>query len=233
MISTVIFDIDDTLYGYQKADSAAFPALSAWAETHLGVEPERFHTLYWQAFDEQTRRIGVECGASHSRAFRAQILLEWLGQPLTLIPEMTQVYWSTLLDHMVPSPGVEDCLRALKARGLRLGLGTDLTICIQLAKLERLGLLPYFDFLVTSEEAGADKPSPRFFRLCQSKAQCPSEQCLFVGDNPHRDVAGALAAGMHAAWYRGWATGDAATPVPDGAHLLSDLAELEALCDRL
>lgn len=202
MIKTVLFDVDDTLYSYTKADAAAFPALAAYAQEHFGVEPERFRRLYWEAFDEQTRRIGVECGASHSRMLRSQILLEWLGYPLTFAREMERVYWDTLLCSMEPSPGMEDCLRTLKERGLRLGIGTDLTAGIQLEKLERLGFLPYFDFMVCSEETGADKPSPRFFALCLQKAGCAAEECLFVGDNLRRDVRGANASGMHGVWYQ-------------------------------
>lgn len=202
MRNAVLFDIDDTLYSYINADAVALPALADWAEGKLGVAPEQFVPLYWEAFREQTRRIGRECGASHSRMLRCVILLEWLRQPLTLAREMERVYWDTLLRHMEPTPGIGQCLAALKERGLRLGIGTDLTVGIQLEKLEKLGLLHWFDFLVTSEEAGEDKPAPRFFALCLQKAGCRPEECLFVGDNPRRDVAGANAAGMTGVWYQ-------------------------------
>lgn len=202
MTKAVLFDIDDTLYSYTKADGFALPALAAWAQGRFGIPPEEFVPLYWKAFREQTRRIGRECGASHSRMLRCIILLEWLGQPLTFAREMERVYWDALLAHMEPSPGIVPCLSALKERGLRLGIGTDLTAGIQLEKLERLGLLHWFDFLVTSEEAGEDKPSPRFFALCLEKAGCKAEECLFVGDNPRRDAAGAASAGMAGVWYQ-------------------------------
>ncbi|MCD8086892.1 MAG: HAD family hydrolase [Clostridiales bacterium] len=202
MIKTILFDIDDTLYSYTKADAAAFPALAAYAGEKFGVPYDRFFDLYWKAYREQIRRVGHECGATHSRVLRCQILLEWLGQPLIFAREMEGLYWNTLLDAMEPTPGVEDCLRTLKSQGYRLGIGTDLTAGWQLTKLERLGFLPYFDFMVCSEEAGADKPAPRFFALCLEKAGCGPENCLFVGDNPRRDVAGANRAGMHGVLFR-------------------------------
>ena len=62
-------------------------------------------------------------------------------------------------------------------------------------------MLENFDFIVSSEEAGMDKPAPGLFALCAKKAGCRPEECLFVGDSLKRDVRGALDAGMSAAWY--------------------------------
>ncbi|MCD7887241.1 MAG: HAD-IA family hydrolase, partial [Clostridiales bacterium] len=65
---------------------------------------------------------------------------------------------------------------------------------------ERLGLLDALDFVVTSEEAGVEKPDPGLFLLCAEKAGCLPEECLFIGDNLKKDVLGAQNAGMEALW---------------------------------
>lgn len=202
MIKTVIFDLDNTLYDYDASHQFAFRALTAYATRELDISPEAFLPLHEEANRLLIQRTGGNCAAMHSRLLRYQILLERLGKPLFHAPRMEQLYWSTLLEHAVPSPGALDCLTRLKAAGIRLGVGTDMTAGWQYLKLERLGLLPLFDFIVCSEEASAEKPDPRFFRLCLEKAGCRAEECAFVGDSLPKDALGGRHAGMRAFWYR-------------------------------
>ena len=126
-------------------------------------------------------------------------LLEKNGCPLCPhVTAMASLYWTALLDAMVPSEGAAEVFAGLKARGLTIGIGTDMTAYVQFRKLEKLGLLPCVDFVVTSEESGAEKPEKALFELCRKKAGAEAQECLFVGDNPKKDVRGALAAGMQA-----------------------------------
>ena len=76
-----------------------------------------------------------------------------------------------------------------------------MTAYMQYEKLIRLGLMEYMDFIVSSEEAGTDKPGNAFFMLCARKAGCLPGECLFIGDNIVRDYGGAAAAGMQARWF--------------------------------
>lgn len=202
MIKTVIFDLDNTLYDYDAAHSVAFRTLINYAQEEFGLSPETFLSLQEDANRLLIQRTGGNCAAIHNRLLRYQILLELLGKPILHAPRMEQLYWSTLLDHAVLSPGASDCLTQLKAAEIRLGIGTDMTADWQYLKLERLGILPLFDFIVCSEEVSAEKPDPRFFRLCLEKAGCRAEECAFVGDSLPKDVLGGRHAGMPAFWYR-------------------------------
>ena len=201
MIQTVIFDIDNTLYDYDAAHAVAFQALTEYAQRELGVRPEEFPALHKAANTVLKARTGGNCAAIHNRLIRYQILLEDLGKPIFHAPRMERLYWNTLLDAAVPSPGALSCLTQLKEGGKRLGLGTDMTADWQYVKLERLGMLPLFDFMVTSEEVTDEKPGEKFFQLCLEKAGCPAAQCAFVGDSLKKDVIGAQRAGMRPVWY--------------------------------
>ena len=93
-------------------------------------------------------------------------------------------YWlkrliSTLIEESEISPGAEETMRELKARGIRVGIGSDMTAWVQFRKLEKLGLLQYCDFVVTSEESNADKPDAEFYSLCLKKAQCEPGECIY------------------------------------------------------
>ena len=196
-----MFDLDNTLYDFDRAHAAAFQALTDRAGVLLGVPPERFRALYQDAMDEQADRAWPESPGIHSRLIRCQILLEWLGLPLSHAPVLSRTYWSAFLDAVRPVPGVRECVETLRRAGYRIGIGTNMTAMHQYEKLERLGLLDALDFIVTSEEAGADKPDRRLYDLCVRKAGCPREACVFVGDNPVHDVEGARNAGLRAVWY--------------------------------
>ena len=92
-------------------------------------------------------------------------------------------------------------MQKLKERGIRIGIGTDMTAHIQYRRLEFLNLSPYIDFIVTSEEAGVEKPDYRIFSLCREKAEVLPEDCVFIGDSLRHDIEGAKQAGMQVIWY--------------------------------
>jgi len=105
------------------------------------------------------------------------------------------------MDLIAPYPGICDALDWLRQNEYRTGIGTNMTVDYQLKKLEKLGLIDAFDFVVISEETGKEKPSGGFFDRCARKAGCRPDECLFIGDDHQKDVEGALQAGMQALWF--------------------------------
>ena len=202
MIRTVIFDVDNTLYDYDLGHEAGMNALLCYCKDNLGIKKKDARQYIRDAMAEQLVRTGVANGAAHNRVIRYQIVLERLGLPLfphTL--NMYELYWGTLLDTAVPEEGLVDFLQALKDRGVKLGIGTNLTAMIQFEKIEQLHLEPYFDFIVSSEEVNVDKPDPRFYELCVQKAGCTSSECAFIGDSLDFDVYGPESVGMRGILY--------------------------------
>ena len=88
------------------------------------------------------------------------------------------------------------CVRALKERGLPVGLVTNLREDIN-AHCRRLGLEPYLKFALTSEMVGFPKPDPRIFQAALDKISVKADEAIFVGDQYRIDVAGARNAGIH------------------------------------
>lgn len=201
MIKAVIFDVDDTLYSYQEAHKKAFEALLTYADEELLMSREDFLKLHRET-ERSLREYMGNVAAMHNRCIRYQTILESRGLPLyPHVLRMYDCYWETLLKAAVPTEGAGDVMSQLKKRGVRIGIGTDMTARIQFKKLEVLGLLPYIDFLVSSEEAGAEKPEEAFFARCMEKAGCKRAECLFIGDSLKKDVLGAMDAGLNAVWY--------------------------------
>lgn len=231
MIKAVIFDLDGTLYHYEHANEAGYRKLREYARDTLGMEPSAFDQAHKAAFARQEVLLGSLVAAMHNRYLRFQLILEEAGLPL--IPHviaMNDIYWNAFLEAMEPSPHLESALASLRQSGLKLGIGTNMTLDYQLRKLETLGVMPLLDFLVASEEVNSEKPEPKIFVRCAQKAGCAPEECLFIGDNIRHDVHGARAAGMQALWF-------APDPADTARHpdipSFQDFSELPGYVERL
>ena len=72
----------------------------------------------------------------------------------------------------------------------------------QVEKLKKLNLSKYIDFLVTSEEAGAEKPDKKIFNLALQKMKLSKSKVIMIGDNIKKDIKGAESIGIKAIYYQ-------------------------------
>ena len=73
-----------------------------------------------------------------------------------------------------------------------MAIVTDLTAQIQFRKMVYFELDHYFDYIVTSEEVGYDKPHRLPFEISLKKMNLHKKQNIwFIGDNPKNDIEGA------------------------------------------
>lgn len=200
MIKAVAFDLDDTLYDYETLNAQATERLCAFTCARLGIAPRAFFEAFEGAKRETKERLGATA-AGHNRLLYCQKTLERLGQPPAVLAlDMYDVYWEYMLEHMRLREGARELLNFCGERGLRVAICTDLTAHIQHRKLRRLGIAPLIDALVTSEEAGAEKPAEAVYLLLLQKLKLKPEQVLFVGDSEEKDARGPRRMGMHALW---------------------------------
>jgi len=91
-------------------------------------------------------------------------------------------------------PGVGAALRGLRARGLELAVVSNWDISLH-QRIDEVGLRPSFTTVVTSAEAGAEKPDPRIFRLALDRLGAAADRVVHVGDDD-ADAEGAAGAGL-------------------------------------
>ena len=92
-------------------------------------------------------------------------------------------------------PDAAPALEALRQRGLALVVVSNWD-CSLGAVLERCGLAPLLDGVVSSAEAGARKPDPAIFDPALALAGCEASDALHVGDTPEEDAEAARRAGI-------------------------------------
>lgn len=187
----ILFDLDDTLYGYERPHARGMEAVRAKVGGTLGVAPQPFDEAFRAARGEIKAVLG-ETASSHNRLLYFGRTVEILGfgsQPAIAL-DLEQTYWRTLLTNARLFPGAEDTLVELRAAGLPLALVTDLTAQIQFRKLVYFGIDRYFDVIVTSEEAGVDKVGIRPFEIALARLGLEREDPVwFVGDSESDVVA--------------------------------------------
>ncbi len=198
MIQAVIFDLDNTLYAYDPLDKQARKRVREYACKEIGITGEQYDEAYLFGREETKKQLR-DVGASHNRMLYFQKALEYLEiYPMPYALRMYETYWGTFLEKMKLYDGGREFIDRLHERGIKTMICTDLTAHIQHRKLEALGLAKDICMLVTSEEAGREKPAPEIFALCLKKLGILPHEVCFIGDSLTKDVEGARAAGMMA-----------------------------------
>lgn len=188
----ILFDTDNTLYPYDPAHEAAQAAVRRKVATTFSIDPEDFDKAFKEARKQIKARL-KHTASSHSRLLYLQRMLEimGLGSQVLWALDFEQTYWRTFLSNAILFEEVKELLDDVRLLGIPTAIVTDLTAQIQFRKVVYFGLDHYFDFIVTSEEAGFDKPHEAPFQIALEKMR-PKGSCVWmIGDNPVNDIRGA------------------------------------------
>ena len=188
----VLFDLDNTLYAYDPAHAAAWQAVKDKLSESLSFTPQRSDHLFEEARGQIKAQLG-RSASSHSRLlyFQRMMEIEGLGSRALLALDLEQTYWRTFLRSAVLFDGVRELLDDLRLANIPTALVTDLTAQIQFRKLVYWQLENSFSAIVTSEEAGVDKPNGAPFRLVREKMQFADGVLWMIGDDAETDIRGA------------------------------------------
>jgi putative hydrolase of the HAD superfamily len=189
----VLLDLDNTLYDYDRPHAKALAEVREKLRRNAGIAPARFDALY----DEARRSVKADLkdnASAHSRLLYFQRMIELTGlrSDVVMALDCEQTYWRTFLSSASLFPDVEETLRLVRSLGIPMAIVTDLTAQIQFRKIVYFGLESIVDHVVTSEEAGADKPAPEIFDLAQRKLDMAKDaQPWMIGDDAEKDCGGA------------------------------------------
>jgi putative hydrolase of the HAD superfamily len=193
----ILLDIDDTLYNYDITHKIALDEVFLFCKNKFGIEKSEFFQAYNKA--RKTTHINLkESASSHNRLLYFQNMLEILKlNPLMDAFEIYNIYWDTFLRNMKVYDGVYEFLELCKDK---ICLVTDLTAHIQYRKVEKLKLEKYCKNIVTSEEAGKEKPHPYIFMLALQKLNLQANEVCMIGDSFKKDIFGASNLGIQSFW---------------------------------
>lgn len=194
------FDLDGTLFDHHGAASEAVDTLIR----SFGVEPSaRVRQVWFENEDAEFERwrLGeISFQEQRRRRLRAVMLALGLSPPGNDggLDALFEEYLAAYRSSWKPFHDSAEVLVDLRRRGFKLGVLTNGAQGQQVDKLRTVGLHDLVDVVFTSEALGVQKPNPRAFRALAEGLGVLPTQCVFVGDHPEHDVAGAKAVGMEA-----------------------------------
>ena len=224
MIRAIIFDLDNTLLDFVKMKQFAVKAaITAMIEAGLNVDEEK---AYQDIFD-----LYVEKGWENQQVFD-DYLNQTVGKVSNKILAAGIVSYrrareATLLVY----PNVNKTLIELIKMGIQLSVVSDAPSREAWMRLYYLNLHHVFDPVLTFDDTGVRKPSPKPFEMALEIMKSTPNEVLMIGDWPERDVVGAKQIGMKTIFAR---YGDTFGTVDSGADWdVNDIYELVDIVKEL
>lgn len=202
----LFIDFDDTLYDTHGNATLALEELNdAFNLSHIFENKAFFTENYWEINEHLWAQY------AHGEITRDFLIVERFRRPLALGKgaELSDEFCLKLGDAFLEFnctktgivDGAKDLLKHLKSRGYRLHICSNGFTEVQHRKLEMVGMTKYFDTIVLSEQAGANKPSQKFFDYAFEQTKATPESTLMIGDNFSTDILGAMGAGLDTIYF--------------------------------
>ncbi|MDB5947541.1 MAG: family hydrolase [Ramlibacter sp.] len=228
-VSAIALDLDDTLWPFQPAVERAERALHAWLVQHAPktagvlVTPRVLAELR-AATQRERPELAHDLSALRRESIRTA--LRRADEDPSLAEAAYAVFFAerqrvVLYDDVLPS------LHWLSERYPLVAVSNGN------GDLELAGVHGFFRSALSAAKFGRAKPDAAIFHAAAAAAGSPCDGMLHVGDDPVLDIAGALAAGLQAAWVV--RSADAAEPAWEsgGARPQLIVRSLRELCQAL
>ncbi len=192
-IKGVLLDIDDTLYCYSYCHQIALTECFGFL---VGKYKELDLVTCQKIYQSGRKKCHITLpgrAASHSRLLYFQYMVEQLLEhtDVNLILHLEALYWDTFLSKMELDKNIQVFIDKCFQKKIPICLLTDLTANIQFRKVNQLKIADKIKYIVTSEEAGIEKPHPFMFLKALNKLQIKPREALMIGDNQAKDLKGA------------------------------------------
>jgi putative hydrolase of the HAD superfamily len=227
-IRGVLFDLDDTLADSAGAEERVWTGVAEVIAAHVpGVDRDELRRRYLDAL--RRHHPDFAAGRVDALTFRRARLADALEPWGALDDELFRAYLAEkarIAEEVGPFPEAIATVRALRERGIRVGVLTNGPSAHQRRKLEASRLGPELDAIAISEELGVAKPEEAAFAKALALLGTRAEATAMVGDSLENDVLGAMRAGFAVAV---WIPGRREGKLPPGAHLATEISEVPRL----
>lgn len=162
--TVIVFDLDDTLYNeidYLK---------SAYLDLAKELEPQQWEHLYTRLFSLYRNKLDV---------------FEFICDSYSISKEELLHRYRNHKPNIKPFDGVLETFKNIKDKEGKLAIVTDGRSSTQRNKLTQLGLIPFLDYIVISEEIGSEKPNKANFKAVEDHFKL--DTYYYIADNFKKD----------------------------------------------
>lgn len=228
MIRNVLFDLDDTLFDFHKAEKIALTKTLV----HFGIDPtEETLALYSTINAAHWKRLELgEISREEVKVGRYRELFKTIGVECDPV-KATAYYESMLAIGHYFMPGAPELLGELYKK-YRLYIVSNGTAKVQEGRIGSSGIAKYMDGIFISQILGANKPDKQFFDICFAEIPDFSlSETVIIGDSLSSDIKGGINAGITTVWFNPKGIENNNDIKPD--YTIKELSEVPGLLSQI
>lgn len=228
MIRNVLFDLDDTLFDFHRAEKIALTKTLV----HFGIDPtEETLALYSTINATHWKRLELgEISREEVKVGRYRELFKTIGVECDPV-KATAYYESMLAIGHYFMPGAPELLEELY-RKYRLYIVSNGTAKVQEGRIGSSGIAKYMDGIFISQILGANKPDKQFFDICFAEIPDFSlSETVIIGDSLSSDIKGGINAGITTVWFNPKGIENDNDIKPD--YTIKELSEVPGLLSQI
>lgn len=189
----LLLDLDRTILDFSKAEEKAFKMAIPYATNEDYSLYTKLNDQEWEKLEKGLKTRDEVCVDRYKRFFEITGYNEDAK-------EINSKYMDLLSLGYDVMDGAIEVLEKVKGKFI-LVAATNGTAWVQRNRLEKSGVIKYFDYIAISEEIGYQKPSPNYYNSVLNLSKCDNvKKALMVGDSPKADIFGASNVGMDTCW---------------------------------
>ncbi len=201
MITTILWDIDNTLLDFQAAEKVA---IQACFDMHdFGICTDEMLARYAEINHGYWKKLEFgEIEKERVLVGRFEDFFREVGLPVEKASEFNEEYQKRLGDTCVFMDRGGELIEKLKGLGFKQYAATNGTLTAQERKLRNSGLDQLLDGAFISDLIGYEKPSAGFFdHVFSELTDVKKEEMIMIGDSLTSDMRGGTGAGIYSIWY--------------------------------
>jgi len=200
-ITDVFFDLDHTLWDFDKNSKLAFNRVFVAHKININIEDfisiyEPINLEYWRLFRNE------KVSKSELRRGRLIDAFKCFDKEYSLkkIDKIADSYINELPNDNYLFNGALEILNYLTKK-YKLHIITNGFEEVQYQKLKNSEIINFFKTVTTSEEIGVKKPNPIIFTKALEKAETLAQRSIMIGDSFEADIQGAESIGINTLFY--------------------------------
>ncbi len=198
-IEAIFMDTGNTLRIVVKDDDFQCQARQQLAELAGARESaEDFYRQLSERYSTYKKKSkGTWLQSSETEIWTRWMLPEYPSSQIAPLAGRLTLLWHDCGGRRVARPEAKATVLELSRRGYIMGIIANSVSETEIPNwLAVDGLAPYFKAVILSSKFGRRKPDPYIYHEAAYVAGVKPEGCAYVGDNPNRDIQGALRAGF-------------------------------------